>query len=276
MKASTIVNKALSYVGVIEKYNNNVKFNTDYYGVAVSGAEYKWCVTFPWDVCRECGASDLFYGGRKTASCTTLMKWAKSIKKWHTKDYKFGDFVFYNFDKNPDDADHMGIVCEVHDGYVKAVEGNTSPDEKGSQANGGMVCIKKRSNDCILGVYRPDYEPETGTVIPTTPTPTVDAKKKFIRAVQKACGAKVDGIAGPETLSKTVTLSAKKNRRHVAVKAVQVYLNKLGYVCGTPDGIAGPLFTNAVKSYQKLHGCVVDGEITARCKTWKKLLGLIK
>ena len=28
MKASTIVNKALSYVGVTEKYNNNVKMDT--------------------------------------------------------------------------------------------------------------------------------------------------------------------------------------------------------------------------------------------------------
>lgn len=46
-------------------------------------------------------------------------------------------------------------------------------------------------------LYRPDYEGNTDT-----PAPTYDAKKKFIKAVQKACGAKVDGIAGPETLSK--------------------------------------------------------------------------
>jgi hypothetical protein len=275
MKASTIVNKALSYVGVTEKYNNNVKFNTDYYGIVVSGAEYRWCMTFVWDIFRECGASALFYGGKKTASCTTLMKWAKSVKKWHTNGFRPGDVVLYNFDKIPD-ADHVGIVYKVYDGYVMAIEGNTSPDKQGSQSNGGMVCIKKRTSDLILGVYRPDYDADTGTVIPANPTLTADAKKKFIRSVQKACGAKVDGIAGPETLSKTVTLSAKKNRKHAAVKAVQVYLNKLGYVCGTPDGIAGPLFTNAVKSYQKMHGCVVDGEITARCKTWKKLLGLIK
>ena len=32
--------------------------------------------------------------------------------------------------------------------------------------------------------------------------------EQFIREVQAACGAEVDGIAGPETLSKTVTVSA--------------------------------------------------------------------
>lgn len=99
--------------------------------------------------------------------------------------------------------------------------------------------------------------------------------KEFIKDVQKACGASVDGIADPETLSKTVTLSSKKNRTHSAVKAVQKRLYELGYVeIGTADGIAGPKFTSAVAHFQQDNDCVVDGEITAQKKTWKKLLGL--
>ena len=101
------------------------------------------------------------------------------------------------------------------------------------------------------------------------------AKKTFIKSVQTALGAKVDGVAGPETLSKTITVSETKNSRHKVVKAIQTYLNALGYNCGAVDGSAGPKFTAAVKKYQKAKGCVVDGEITARGKTWKKLLGLI-
>jgi N-acetylmuramoyl-L-alanine amidase len=98
---------------------------------------------------------------------------------------------------------------------------------------------------------------------------------EFIEDVQKACGAKVDGIAGPETLSKTVTLSASKNRRHAAVKAVQKRLYALGYtIVGSADGIAGPKFEAAVVDFQENNGCWADGEITAKNKTWKKLLGM--
>lgn len=99
--------------------------------------------------------------------------------------------------------------------------------------------------------------------------------KQFVKDVQKACGAEVDGIAGPETISKTVTLSAKKNSKHKAVKPVQKRLYALGYTeVGDADGIAGSKFTKAVKAFQKANGCAVDGEITAEQKTWEKLLGM--
>lgn len=98
---------------------------------------------------------------------------------------------------------------------------------------------------------------------------------QFITDVQKACGASVDGLAGPETLSKTVTLSAKKNATHAAVLAVQKRLAALDYAeVGKADGIAGPKFTSAVAHFQTDNGCVVDGEITAAAKTWRKLLGM--
>lgn len=99
--------------------------------------------------------------------------------------------------------------------------------------------------------------------------------KQFIKDVQKACGASVNGIAGTETLSKTVTLSSSKNRTHKAVKAVQKRLYALGYTdVGKADGIAGQKFTLAVTQFQEDNGCWVDGEITAKNKTWKKLLGM--
>ena len=155
MKANTIVNKALSFVGVKESptNSNNVRFNTDYDGRTVSGSEYPWCCVFVWGVFKMCNASPLFYGGKKTASCTTLMNWAKSVGKWHTSGYKHGDVVLYKFTKKTG-ADHVGIVYKVCDGYVEAIEGNTSPDKKGEQSNGGMVYIKKRTYDLILGVVQ--------------------------------------------------------------------------------------------------------------------------
>lgn len=102
-----------------------------------------------------------------------------------------------------------------------------------------------------------------------------DGLAAFVKEIQKACGAAVDGIAGPETLSKTVTLSAHKNRTHAAVKAVQKRLFELGYTeVGEADGIAGAKFTSAVAHFQQDNGCFVDGEITAKKLTWKKLLGV--
>ena len=99
----------------------------------------------------------------------------------------------------------------------------------------------------------------------------------FVREVQAACGASVDGIAGTETLSKTVTVSATVNNRHAVVAPLQKRLNALGYNCGTADGIAGSKFTAAVNSYQKnvLGYSTLDGEITAKGKMWKSLLGML-
>lgn len=116
-----------------------------------------------------------------------------------------------------------------------------------------------------------------GSAGTTTVKPKLYSQKDFVKDVQKATGAKVDGIAGKETISKTVTVSAKKNRKHAVVRPLQKWLNTLGYDCGTVDGIAGPKFTAAVNKYQKeiLNYRNPDGEITAKNKMWKMLLGMI-
>ena len=99
--------------------------------------------------------------------------------------------------------------------------------------------------------------------------------EQFVRDVQRACGATVDGIAGKETLSKTVTVSAHKNRTHAVVAVVQKRLMHLGYAeVGEADGVAGAKFTSAVAHFQQENGCYVDGEITAGKTTWRKLLGM--
>lgn len=98
---------------------------------------------------------------------------------------------------------------------------------------------------------------------------------QFIRDVQSVTGSEVDGIAGSETISNTITLSANSNPEHATVQFVQKRLNALGYTeVGEADGIAGPKFTSAVTRFQKENGCVADGEITAHCTTWQKLLGM--
>lgn len=97
----------------------------------------------------------------------------------------------------------------------------------------------------------------------------------FVRQVQSAIGARVDGIPGPETLSKTPTVSAEKNDTHPVVAPMQKRLAALGYSqVGSADGIAGPKFTAALTAFQRDNGCWTDGEATARNKTWRCLLGM--
>ena len=94
----------------------------------------------------------------------------------------------------------------------------------------------------------------------------------FVRDIQNVTGCKVDGIAGNQTLSKTVTISVQKNSRHMAVLPIQRRLQALGFYRSTLDGMAGSRFEEAVKAYQTANSFWADGEITAGNKTWKSLL----
>ncbi len=111
---------------------------------------------------------------------------------------------------------------------------------------------------------------------PTTDSTTASTYtyKQFIKEVQTAIGAKIDGIAGAETYSKCPTISKSKNNRHAVVKPLQKYLNTLGYQCGTPDGIAGTKFDNAAKAWAKANRCIADGEFTKGGKSWKTILNI--
>ena len=124
----------------------------------------------------------------------------------------------------------------------------------------------------------------SGTTTATVSTPekvvannttTTYTLKQFIKDVQKATGAAVDGIAGKETLSKTVTVSAKVNNNHAVVKPIQKRLNALGFNCGVADGIIGKNTTAGIIAYQKSKGCVQDGELTAHHRTWQHILEII-
>lgn len=58
-----------------------------------------------------------------------------------------GDIVFFDFPADGiDRISHVGIVEAVNpDGTVTTIEGNTAPDTKGDQRNGGMVARKIRA-----------------------------------------------------------------------------------------------------------------------------------
>lgn len=154
--------------------------------------------------------------------------------------------------------------------YVKLTESKYLTSDKLLQK--GDILVKESGHTAMVLENGASVGASSGAS--KSETPKADNLKEFIKEIQAATGAKVDGIAGAETLAKTVTVSATINRRHAVVKPLQKRLNALGFNCGAVDGIVGAKFTAAVRKYQQANKCVVDGEITARATTWKKLLGM--
>lgn len=273
-------------------YNNYTKYarDLDALGYFYNGPKngYPYCdVTVDWAFVQAYGvetALELLCQPKKSygAGCEYSARYYKQKGQFHTKNPKPGDQIFF-WNSKKTEAAHTGLVVKVDSTYVYTIEGNTS-GASGVIANGGGVFEKKYAlnHNRIYGYGRPKYDPEPVA----EPVPEVEKDNnvpineytltQFIKDIQAATGAAVDGIAGPETLSKTVTLSRYINRKHKAVKAVQKRLYALGYtVVGEADGVAGALFQKAVKEFQRKNGCTADGVITKKNKTWKKLLGML-
>lgn len=294
--ASELIKIAEAEVGYLEKksnsnldsktanagYNNYTKYardlkNAGYYNGNKNG--YAWCDVFvDWLFYQLCGKDAkkaehmICQTGDYGAGCKYSAQYYRNAGRFHSSP-KPGDQIFFGTKGN---ESHTGIVYKVDSSKVYTIEGNTS-GASGVVANGGGVFKKSYSRNYskIVGYGRPRYDEDPVTNNDSAKAEEEYTLKQFIKDVQKACGAAVDGIAGKETISKTVTLSSKKNTRHAAVKAVQKRLYALGYVeVGKIDGIAGPKFTSAVAHFQQDNGCVADGEITAQKKTWRKLLDM--
>lgn len=288
--ASKVVEQAKSWLGRNEKAGTHKLIIDTYNAHKPLARGYKvkytdaWCATFASAVAIKLGYTDII---PTECGCEPMIKLFKEMGCWKENENvtpKAGWYIFYDWqDKgtgktdNKGGADHVGIVEKVVGSTIYVIEGNYSESVKRR-----TIAVNGRY---IRGYGVPKYDTEktsgTGTSQSNKKTETVKTsketyQKQFIKDVQKAIGAKVDGIAGSETLSKTVTVSKKKNNKHKVVKPIQVYLNNLGYNCGKEDGIAGVKFDKAVKKFQKDHGCIVDGEVTERNKTWQKMLGMMK
>lgn len=224
---------ALKYIGTKEspRGSNKVVFNRDYYGKDVSAP---WCCAFVWDVYRMAKASAYFYGGGKTASCTTLLNWyRKNRNKWVHKDItrlKRGDLVFYQFDKD-DNADHIGIFEKIIDGKnFYAIEGNTSSGNAGSQDNGDGVYRRKRPMSKVMAFVSIEFEDDTKKDTNPYPEPTKTVYRKAIN------------IPNDDT------------------RWVQWELVECGYKLDI-DGKFGVQTENTVKNFQKYHGLEIDGRV---------------
>lgn len=220
------------------------------------------------DICKRNGIEKLNFTGNKNGNLVAHRYYQATLCP--------GDYLYSKFQYIANEVNkRLGIKVPT----VNPKE-NTYTVQKGDTLSkiGSKTGIAWKTIAELNGIKFP-YIIRVGQVLklPTTTTATTSTytHTDFVKEVQKAIGAKVDGIAGNETLSKTITVSKTKNARHAVVKPIQKYLASLGYDIGKIDGIAGTKFDKAVKEYQRANTGVVDGEITARASTWKKLLGLI-
>lgn len=170
MSKEKVIEIATLELGVTENPpgSNCVKYNDAYYGKQVSGSAYPWCVTFLWWVFQEAQERMAFFGGGRTASCGTLLRWYREQGLTvPVAQVQRGDIVILNF-SGTKETQHCGMVTGKSDIInlstgmpysIWTIEGNTSPSD-GSQSNGGMVCEKTRYPSQIVDVCRPQYKEE--------------------------------------------------------------------------------------------------------------------
>ncbi len=200
VKASKVVKIALGEVGVKEspKNSNKQKYGKEY---GVNGTA--WCCQFVWWCFKHANASSLFYGGKKTAYCPTLMEYYKKQDRFVTGNYRAGDIIFFDFNGNGS-ADHVGIVERVEKSKVHTIEGNTGV---GNDANGGQVMRRTRTASVILGAGRPNFQKEEKTVTVTIKLLSkgdsgeqVKTAQRLLNALGFSCGKSgVDGDFGGDT-----------------------------------------------------------------------------
>ena len=128
-------------IGVIE----GPKENETKYGAFTKANFLPWCGSFVNWCANEVGL--------KIPNCVSTVAGATAFMKknqWEKAEEAIplpGDVVFFDFPNDGvDRISHVGIVVKDNgDGTVTCIEGNTAPDKKGDQRNGGQVCLKVRA-----------------------------------------------------------------------------------------------------------------------------------
>lgn len=282
-----ILTIARGEIGYREGRNNDSK-----YGAAYGMNFQPWCVMFVWWCFQRANAGKLFYGGNRTALCSTLYNYHKSVgQSVGTSALQPGDIVFFDFSGRKQATNHVGIVESVTGSTVTTIEGNTSSGASGSQSNGDGVYRRQRRTSVISCAYRPAYDGAAQTPAADTRIDTVrevqrwlnraygaglsvdgiygtQTRKAIVRVLQRAIGTGVDGSVGWRTRRALPTLSVGTGGD--AVRAAQALLVCKGYAAAYVDGDFGGGTKSAVIAFQKAQRLARDGVIGKN--TWAKLL----
>ena len=195
--AADVVRIARTQLGVIEEPTNRVPY---WPGAGLPDLQGQpWCGAFVWWCLRQAGVGALPSTARRFVYTPTgLADWTAARRIIPAGSARPGDVAWFSFDTQPG-PEHVGLVVDISPtGGLTTVEGNTSPDNQGSQANGGGVYERHRSYGLICGIGRPPYQAQVvvrGYLRAQTPPITGAA----VSAVQRIVGSGVDGAYGPLT-----------------------------------------------------------------------------
>lgn len=169
-----ILKIAKGFLNTTYDKNLDIPCITEYYGKQ-KHTKIPYCVMFVWHIYHLAGADKLFYGGSKTASCSSLLSFYKKYyPQWVHKDVnrlRPGDMILFNFDSDSA-PDHIGIFVGMSGDKLITYEGNTS-NIVGSNSNGGWIKQKTRKmsqvhtfiSPEIVGVPKCPYPVPTNTVV---------------------------------------------------------------------------------------------------------------
>ena len=252
--AAQVLKVAKAEIGVKENPygSNKVKYNTEYYGSAVSGSAYPWCCAFVWWVFKHAGCPELFYGGKKTAGCTTLGNYYKNQGQTVAKNQgQDGDIILFQFDSDSY-LDHVGIIEKRNsDGSYTTIEGNTGT---GNDANGGAVMRRTRYPSQIGMIARPKYTGKSSTSTTSKPSSSTSS-------VVKTSNSKltVDGAWGKNTTLKTQKVLGTGQDGIVSSQSKSCKKYLLNAETSSWQFVDNAKGSAMIKALQKLVGAGVDG-----------------
>ncbi|SEL22125.1 CHAP domain-containing protein [Ruminococcus albus] len=154
-----VVNTALREVGVAETGNNNVKYNTWYYGRTINATGYAWCDAFVSWVANRSGVSTSIIP--KSASVSNTLKFYRNCGRFYKSRYyggsytpKGGDLVFYG----TNGGCHIGIIiASPVNGYLQVVEGNVLLNGKYQVAKFTANSKRTVNSSYVYGYASPNY-----------------------------------------------------------------------------------------------------------------------
>ena len=160
--AARLIEVATAELGTIE----GPKDNETKYGAFTKANFQPWCGSFVMWCANEAGVKvpNTVYTPGGAAAFKKAGAWIDG----DIADPEPGDIAYFDFPSDGvDRISHVGIVIKDNgDGTVWCIEGNTSPDKKGSQRNGGQVSKKLRAFKknkagemiSIVGFGRPKFK----------------------------------------------------------------------------------------------------------------------
>lgn len=254
MTKTQAINKLLAWlnaqVGYTEGANNWNKYAEDPRVRQLLGwyaQSNPWCMTFVGAAFVECfgladGAAMLCTApGAGTALCKAQADMFKAAGRWSVEPQE-GDVIFYIVDG---DINHVGIVERVEEGYVTAIEGNSSDRVSRNRY--------RLNYPAIVGYGRPrwsvvaDEADEDHTTAPTA--------GKTPRAT---CCVNIPMV--------------QRGDECTAVESMQLLLIGRHFSCGGAgdDGDFGPATEQGLKNFQTQNGLEVDG--VCGPATWTALI----